>query len=197
MEPGRDPGWRSALRYSLFGLVPGWGLRLRRRDTDGLVLLRGVFLSFTVAFLLIGVVVVVLETTAELEGQVPDGIAGGVVFLVGLGSLAGSRLERPLLCDDKARLAKSYTQRFFLRVALAEVAALAGFVAFVVTSSGWMYPLGAAFTAVGFWRLAPTGARLREEEERLQRSGCARSLVACLREHPPGLSAGERGSPRR
>lgn len=186
MDPNADPGWRSALRYSAFGLVPGWGLRLRKNGSDGLALLRGMFLSFTSAFVLVGVAVVVLETGADLEGSVPGAPAAAVVFVIGLGSLAGSRLERPLDCEDDARVAKSYTQRFFLRVALAEVAALAGFAAFVVTGSGWLYAVGAAFTAAGFLQIAPTAGRLREDEDRLHASGCARSLVAALRQNPPG-----------
>jgi peptidoglycan/LPS O-acetylase OafA/YrhL len=187
MDPGADPGWRSSLRYALFTLVPGWGLWLRRRsgNPDGLVLLRGIFLSFTTALLLIGAVVVVLETTDGLDGAVSDTLASLVVALVGGASLAGSRLERPLHCEDDARLAGSYTQRFFLRVALAEAAALAGFVAFVVSGSGWMYPMGALFSAVGFVQLAPTTRHLQEDQERMSGSGCARSLVVALRQHPP------------
>ena len=186
MDPTGDPGWRSALRYSAFGLVPGWGLRLRNEEADGLALLRGMFLSFASAFALVGVVVVVLETTGSFRGRGSTAAAAAIVVLVGVVSLAVSRLERPLHCDDEARLAKSYTQRFFLRVALAEVAALGGFVAFVVTGSGWLYALGAAFTVVGFWWVAPTAGRLREDEGRLQASGCAPSLVAALRDNPPG-----------
>jgi peptidoglycan/LPS O-acetylase OafA/YrhL len=188
MDPGGDPGWRSALRYALYALVPGWSLRLRKRsgDSDGLVLLRGIFLSFTTALLLVGVVVVVLESAEGLGGTVSDTPASVGIALMGLASLAGSRLERPLPCGDDARLAKSYTQRFFLRLALAEAAALAGFVAFVLTGSGWMYPLGLLFTAIGFAQLAPTTKNLEEDEERLRVSGCARSLVDALRRNPPG-----------
>ncbi len=188
MDPGRDPGWRSALRYSLYSLVPGWSLRFRRRsgDSDGLVLLRGIFLSFTTALLLVGVVVVVLESADGLGGTVSDTPATVGVALIGLASLAGSRLERPLPCEDDAGLARSYTQRFFLRLASAEAAALAGFVAFVLTGSGWMYPLGGLFTAIGFAQVAPTTRHLGEDEERLRASGCARSLVDAVRRNPPG-----------
>lgn len=61
-----------------------------------------------------------------------------------------------------------------------------GFVAFVVTGSGWLYPLGALFAAVGFGRLAPTRRHLEEDQERLQASECGRSLVDALRANPPG-----------
>lgn len=182
-----DPGWRAALRYAAFGLVPGWGLQLRKSGgrTDGLVLVRGAFVSFVSAFVLIGIVVWVLEATGSPEGSVSATAASLGVALVGVASLAGSALDRPLACDDDSGLAKSYTQRFFLRVALAEAAALAGFVAFVVTGSSWMYVLGALFTALGFARLAPSTAHLRDDEERLREAGCHRSLVATLRENPP------------
>lgn len=188
MDPGGDPGWRGALRYALFALVPGWGLRFRKRSggSDGLVLLRGVFLSFATALLLIGVVVGVLESAEELGGTVPETPASLVVAVIGLASLAGARVERPLDCEDDARLARSYTQRFFLRIASAEAAALAGFVAFVLTGSGWMYPLGGLFAAIGFAQVAPTARHLEEDQERLRESGCARSLVEALRRNAPG-----------
>lgn len=178
------------MRYALFALVPGWSLRFRKRfgGTDGLVLLRGVFVSFVTALVMVGVVVVVLEATGGLEGAVSAPPLLAALALVGLAGVAGSGLDRPLHCEDDARLAKSYTQRFFLRVALAEAAALAGFVAFVLTGAGWMYAVGAGFAAVGFRRLAPTAAHLREDEEKLEASGCSRSLVVALRENPPGVS---------
>ncbi len=186
-DPGADPGWRAALRYAAFGLAPAWGLQLRKSGgrTDGLVLVRGAFVSFVSAFVLIGIVVWVLEANAGPEGSVSATPASVAVAIVGLASVAGSALDRPLACEDDSRLAKRYTQRFFLRVALAEAAALAGFVAFLVTGSWWIYALGALFTAIGFWRLAPTTTHLREDEERLREAGCARSLVVALRENPP------------
>ena len=194
MDPGGDPGWRPAPRYALVTLVPGWRLWLNKRPgrSDGLILLRGILLSFAPALVLIGVVVAVLDAGGGLGTGMSAPPASLGVASVGLASLAGSALERPLHCEDDARLAKSYTQRFFLRVALAEAAALIGFLAFVLTGSGWMYPLACAFTAMGFWRLAPTAEHLREDEERLQASGCSRSLVAALRQNPPGrrLSSG-------
>jgi hypothetical protein len=188
MDPGGDPGWRPALRYALVTLVPGWRLWLHRRSgrSDGLVLLRGILLSFATALLLIGVVVAVLDSAEEFGGTVSETLASVIVAVIGLVSLATARLERPLHCDDDARLAKSYTQRFFLRLASAEGVALAGFVAFVLTGSGWMYPLGVLFTAIGFALLAPTTRHLQEDEERLRDCGCARSLVEALRRNPPG-----------
>lgn len=188
MDPDPGPGWRAALRHSFVTMVPGWRLWLGRRSggSDGLVLLRGIFLSLTISLVLVGVVVVVLVTTGDIDGGVSDGPVGAAVVLVGAAGLAGSRIERPLQCEDDGRLAGSYTTRFFLRVALAEASALVGFVAFVLTGSAWMYPLGTAFTAVGFWRLAPTSRHLQEDEARLGASGCSRSLVAALRTHPPG-----------
>lgn len=176
------------MRYSAFGLVPGWGLQLRKSGgrTDGLVLVRGAFVSFVGAFGLIGIVVWMLEANTSLKGSVSATPASIAVAVIGLASVAGSALGRPLACEDDARLAKSYTQRLFLRIALAEAAALAGFVGYLVTGSWGIYVLGAFFTALGFARLAPTTAHLRADEERLRDAGCARSLVAALRENPPG-----------
>ncbi len=68
-----------------------------------------------------------------------------------------SLIRRPLDCTDSGALAGSYfSRRFFIRLALSEVPALVGFVGFLLTTEPWLYPLGAAFSAVGFARTAPT-----------------------------------------
>jgi len=77
-------------------------------------------------------------------------------------------------------------------MAFSEVAALFGFVAFFLTYLWWTYPVGAAITALGFRRAAPTSARLRADQEVLIASGCSRSLVGALRTvRPP-----DGGTPR-
>ncbi len=184
MDGEADPGWRAAL-VSCVPIV-GPYIAKRSRNSDGLVGLRMLFMSFTAALVLIGYVVLILETTAALSGgPVADQPAVIVVVVLGLASLSVRRVERPLPCGEGESLAKSYINRFFLRMAFAEAPALTGFVAYLLTGSGWQYPLGALFAAIGLWRLAPTKTHLAEDEERLREAGCARSLVAALRENPP------------
>jgi hypothetical protein len=89
-------------------------------------------------------------------------------------------VERPLVCTDDVALAGSYRTRFFVRVAFAETAALFGFVGFFIASVWWVYPAGAAITLIGFARAAPTRAKLRRDQERLNEQSCFRSLVTAL-----------------
>jgi disulfide bond formation protein DsbB len=159
----------------------------KRSSGDGLVLLRGLLLTFSIAILLVGLVVVVLETSAEPFGSVPE--LPAALCLMGAGAVTlvlPPYLVRPLPCDSESELSKGYVQRFFLRIAFAESAALLAFVVFIVTGAGWLYLVGAGFTAVGFVRLAPTATHLAKEQDELRRAGCTRSLVAALRQHPLG-----------
>jgi hypothetical protein len=109
--------------------------------------------------------------------------------LVGVALLIGERLiERPLDCTTPARLAAAYRSRFFLRLAYAHAAALFGFVGFLLTDRGWLYPLGAAFALIGYLRLAPTHAKLTKDQALLSQSGCALDLIEVLGRTPPPQS---------
>jgi hypothetical protein len=103
------------------------------------------------------------------------------VALAGVVLLVAPVWGRPLDCGSDAALAASYRTRFFLRIALA----LLGFVGFLLTGNPAVYPIGAAFTVVGFARLAPTAGNLARDQQELGRTGCPRRLVAALREVPP------------
>lgn len=114
--------------------------------------------------------------------MLPVGVA---VAVIGVASLAMRKVvRRPLPAESESGLASGYRNRFFLEIALAESAALAGFVGFVLTGDSLLYPLGAAFTAVGFGLLVPTSPHLARDEEELRRGGIGLSLVAALRRSP-------------
>ena len=81
-------------------------------------------------------------------------------------------------------MAEGYRQRFFVRIAFAQVAALVGFIGFILSSAGWLYPVGALFSAIGFFGLAPTSGHLRRDQEDLHRHGCNLSLMSALSQLP-------------
>ena len=180
---GEDPGWGSPWKMLLM-LLPG-GVRLAARGaSDGLQLLRMVFVSFSSAIVLFAVVLLLIG-----GGQVEDGPSPGPWGLglaaYGVAALGATRLiERPLACDSDMALANSYRTRFFVRLAFSESVALFGFVLVFMVGPVWLYLLGAAFTAVGFARLAPTRANLERDQEALQAAACGRSLVGALRGNP-------------
>jgi len=184
--PDDDPGWPIS-KFRVLGLIPGVSLFVRRRSdssANGLVALRQVFMSFCVALLMFGVVLAVLWPEQSKNSPVP-GVAIGLVLAGLIAGLAVRFIERPLDCTDDRRLAAAYRVRFFLRIALAESAALFGFVGFFLASEWWVYPVGMAVASVGFARAAPTRGRLRRDQERLNEQGCFRSLVTALMSVPP------------
>jgi hypothetical protein len=189
--PDRDPGWRDVITPwflvgLVLGMIPFLGRRvmqraLRGRSQDGLLMLRQLFLHFLVAVLLIGMVAGVVsldERPSSTEQQV------AVILLVALGTACLAAAEwfgrKPLDCSDDAHLAVGYRSRFFLRIAFSEAVALFGFVSVFVVGRWWLYWVGAAFTLVGFARLAPTAANLTADQWRLTQAGCTRSLVEVL-----------------
>jgi hypothetical protein len=188
MDPNADPGWPSAASNALRVLIPGWASRYGKQrppGADGLIILRGLYVSFLFALAFIGVAVAVLEGTGGDLGSASESVMALVVVAVGLVSLVVAGLATgPLNCESEQALANAYRQRFFLRIALSEVAALVGFVGFIVSGAGWLYPLGAVFTVIGFVRLAPTARHLAQDQDDLRRRGCAHSLVPALRRWP-------------
>lgn len=195
MLDDNDPGW-PVRKELLLALVPGVAqIFLRRRldkTANPLALLRQVFMSFCLAIVGFGVVLAFLWPSQSKEAASP-GLAIGLVVLGAAAGIAGRLIEKPLLCTDDRSLAWSYRVRFFLRIAFAESAALFGFVGFFIASEWWVYPAGAAIAFVGFARAAPTRARLRRDQERLNERGCFRSLVAALTGPPPTPPTSSRG----
>jgi hypothetical protein len=174
-EVVEDPGWWRAVP----GAAGGTG-----GSRDLLLGIRSVFLSYCVTLVGVGVVTAVIQSTDSLSGG-PGWSPGPVTVAVGLAGVlclvAIRVVERPLDPSTDATLAGGYRTRFFLRLAFAEVPALLGFVAFLVSSQAWMYLIGGAFSLIGLWRAAPTARSLRRDQQVLAASGSQRSLVAVLR----------------
>jgi hypothetical protein len=176
-----DPGW--PWRQLLLAMVP-FPIAAKRQAAAGdfLVVMRLLFFSFAGAVVSIGVVSVFLTGTAE--GDV--GITSAVVVGVGLVALAiGVAVDRPLDCSSEVSLLVSYRSRLFVRIAFGEVGALVGFVGVVFTGELVVYVAGAAVTALGFTRAAPSARNLARDQEQLSLAGCPYSLTASLREPRP------------
>lgn len=180
-----DPGWSISWRSAVAVLVPGMlaqAARREGRDLDQLVVLRQLFLSFVCAVLLFGLVLVFLYSGPAPE---PLAIMPLLVGFVGVSCLVAQRvLSRPLDLTSAAALASSYRTRFFLRMALGETPALLGFVGFFVYD-WWLYPLGLAFTAVGFAYAAPSVRNLAADQERINAQGSSLRIVPALRGTAP------------
>jgi F0F1-type ATP synthase membrane subunit c/vacuolar-type H+-ATPase subunit K len=183
-EPAtEDPGWPS-IRYVLLALIPGVGIQLaKRRRADALVALRSVFLSFSGALVLFGVVLAVLG--------LPNGpVMPWLPILVAYAAasvLAVRFFVKPLDCSSPSKLAESYRTRFFLVIALSESVALFAFVFTFIGGPRWIYYVGGAFSIYRFWTVAPpTPSGIARDQARLEASGCELSLISALRGGPSG-----------
>lgn len=155
---------------------------MRRNSAAGetpLAQLRKVFVSFCGAIVLISVIVIILGDLVEEDEPVRLSVV--IVVGVGLASLIAPRLFGPRLdCSADASLVTSYRTRFFLRLAISEVAALAAFGVAIRLGPWWVYFVGVVFTIVGFSRLAPTQRNLEGDQNDLRANGCHRSLMQAL-----------------
>jgi hypothetical protein len=166
--------------------VPGLAhFALRGRRLDPLSLLRQIWLSFAVAVLLFGVVVVLATSGSRTE---PAGVWVAALSVAAVVCLAAAEIvgRRPLDCRDLSSLAASYRTCFFLRTALSEVIVLLAFAATFIVGQWWIYWLFVPFTLFGFVRNAPTVRHLAAVQDRLRQAGCNLSLVGALRGVSPG-----------
>ena len=141
---------------------------------------RIMFLAVVGVLVLVGNAVLLIWYVADAAPE-PNRLVTAGVVLAGLASLGLPRLLDPGVdCSSDDALVASFRTRFVVRIAIAESAALVGFASFLATGEPWHYPLGAAFTAIGLARVAPTDANLARLEERLRLDGCPVSLVDVL-----------------
>jgi hypothetical protein len=176
-DPTRDPGWGGVGGFFLM-LVPVLGSK-RSAGMDPLLVLRRLFGAFCTAIVLIFVALLFMDLNAR-GANLSEPAAVAITAIVGAVLLTASWTFARRALDCSA-LASSYRSRWFLQIAFAEAAALIGFVLAFVAGTIWTYPVGAIFTAIGFFLAAPTRAHLAQEQRRLHSAGCSGNLGAALR----------------
>ena len=179
-----DPGWGGP-RVVFTMILPflAIGTAAHRGTSDALIMMRMVFVYFVQTLVILAVVVIALSVSDTIPGSDVDPmVAALAVAAVGGMGLVLARVVPPALdCTTSATLVGTYRTRFFIRLALAEAGAMAGFVGFIVTGRPILFLLGTAFTAAGFARAAPTIRQLERDQEELSWSGCGRLLIPTLR----------------
>jgi hypothetical protein len=180
-----DPGWGGprAVLFSMVLPVMAIGTSARRGTSDALMTMRMIFVYVVQTVLILAVVVIGLSVSDTIPGgDVDTTLAAIAVTAIGATGLVMARLLPSALdCTTAASLVGTYRTRFFIRLALAEAGAMAGFVGFIVTGAPTIFVLGAAFSAVGFTWAAPTTRQLERDQEALTWSACGRALVPTLR----------------
>jgi hypothetical protein len=178
-----DPGWRPSLRGPWWYAVPFLGsmrlVRARRKETNGLVVLRREFLGLVAPLFFFLVVLSFIEPwDGGNERWIPWAVV--VIGFVSVAWVARIR-RRPLPATSLEALARSNRAFFFIGVGFAEGAALWGFLGVFLGGSLWIYFVGLAFALFGLRMIAPT----RLDIERRQREITAAGLTCPPETGPP------------
>jgi hypothetical protein len=177
-----DPGWWPSVRGISWYTVPVVGsvMRIRgnRRQANGLIVLRSVFLSLIVPLLLF---LIALRFIEPWDGG-DERWTPWAVLAIGVVSLAGiARIRRqPLPLGSAKALALTYRSLFFIGIGLAEAPALWGIAGVFLAGSLWIYLVGLAFTLVGLRMMAPTRSDIERRQREIIAAGSALSLLDAL-----------------
>jgi hypothetical protein len=153
-------------------------IRANRRQENGLIVLRSVFLSLIVPLFLF----LIALTFIEPWGGGDERWTPWAVLAVGVVSLAGiARIRRrPLPAGSAKALALTYRSLFFIGIGLAEAPALWGIAGVFLGGSLWIYLVGLAFTLVGLLMMAPTRSDIERRQREIIAAGSALSLLDAL-----------------
>jgi O-antigen/teichoic acid export membrane protein len=153
-------------------------VRAWRKETNGLIVLRSVFLGLLVTLFLF---LVPLSFIAPWDGGDERWVPWAVV-VIGIASLAWvARIRRrPLPTTSPEALARHYRALFFIGVCAGADAALLGFAGVFLGGSVWIYLVGLAFGLVGLWMIAPTRSDIERREREITAAGSPLSLRDAL-----------------
>jgi hypothetical protein len=164
-----------------------WRRRVATDDRAGVIgviaALRRIWAAFCVAMVLIGVVVLILQSEGGLKRtDISAQLVAVVVTLIGILSLVGGRVWVPQLdASDLGSVLQRYRSRFFARIAWAEAPALLAFGGFLLLGGEpWVYLIGLTASLAGFALAAPTPASLRRDQAQLDASGRTFDLLEIL-----------------
>ena len=178
---GEDPGWGPVIRKLPLLLIPVVGMTRLSKEPNGLLAMRILWVVFVNAIVLIGVVVLLLGD--ELDGVLNPSLALAATVMVGVfAQLAGPRLVRGPDLLSAAAFAPTFQRWFFSRVAFAEVAALFGFVMFILSGSGLVYALGAVIALAGMIDAAPGARRLATLQKQADDEGSGLDVLGALQQ---------------
>ncbi len=177
-QPYEDPGWLRAFKTRRTGGLSG----TKGADVDGVVIMRVLFLSLTLAALLI---LFVLTFIFEEVG-VPDPALGSVVVGLGVAGVAAAAwsANRKLDTSTASALAESYRSNFFLGFALNEAPLLTSFVFCFIQDELWPYLVALPLYLVGMALIAPGRRNLERRQEQVHRQGSTLSLGRALSSVP-------------
>jgi hypothetical protein len=176
-----DPGWTRAG----VGAIPFVGRWLiRRSEYDGITNARALFLTFFIALLFVGLVLLSIVRGPGKQGSWPAIVLG----VVGLASVyAVQRVRRTPFWrgTDPQRIARQYLTPMVLGIAFGEAPALISFVISVIQRVHWPYLEGLGFAVVNFASIAPTRSDIERRQMQLREAGVSINLGQSLLDLPP------------
>jgi len=177
--PEPDLGWKKELEFYAGALLPWkwWKLGKARVDLTRLRQIRLIWLSLVLSALLYLIPLLSIKPLDGDGGSFPQIIIGA-----GLASLATGVMVRnqPLKGDSAQDVLASFTQRFYIGFAVAELPMLLAFVSVFVQGSGWLYLLGLFFGLIGLALTGPLAVNLKRHDRLLRDSGSRYRLTEIL-----------------
>ena len=175
-----DPGWGQAIRKVPLALLPTRGMRMAAGSNDSLTVMRLLWVTFTAVMVFMGLVVVVIDRVAPGGGVDGRGVGAVVVGLGVFAQVVAVKVVNEITGSTMSEVRASAQRAFFLRVALAEPAALFGFLGFVVSGNVAVYGAGFVVGMAGMYDAAPTRGWIDRGQQQLRSAGSDVELLAVL-----------------
>ena len=182
-EAPEDRGWGPVVkRFLLSGLTLGLYARRTHGSTDGLTMIRLLFLSVMLAGILVGVVLLfIVEVGSPGTFELFPIILGAA----GVAAVVWSR-GRPLHAQNERELARSYNSNFFRSFALAEAPLMISVGLALWRQELWPYLVCLPFFFIAMALVAPGPRNLEAQQRGLQSAGASLSLTHALLTQRPG-----------
>ena len=180
MTQAVDPGWGDAVKKLPLAFVPTRGMRMAAGSSNGLTTVRVLWLTFTMAMVLIGIVVVLIDQTAPGGGADGRGVAAVVAALGVFLQVISTKFVPPVAGSTMREVRETAHRAFFLRVLFAEPAALFGFMGFVLSGNVAVYAIGAVIGVAGMFDAIPNSRWIDESQQALRESGSDVEFLAAI-----------------
>jgi len=169
-----DPGWRDAVRLGPRLLLPQLVIRRVTTESNRVVFLRMVWLTFMTFHVVVGGMLVVLLTA--VNGRVAldrvTAVVGTLVVGVAVTIRRSRMARRPIECADGPTVAIEYTSAYLRQCATVAIVTPIGVLASLMSGSPWPLVLGLAIALGNLVALRPVQALFAADGTRLVAQGC-------------------------
>jgi hypothetical protein len=169
-----DPGWRDAVRLGPRLLLPQLVIRRVTTESNRVVFLRMVWLTFVTFHVVVGGLLVLL--LSAVNGRVAldrvTAVVGTLVVGVAVTIRRSRMARRPIECTDGPTVAIEYTSAYLRQCATVAIITPIGVLASLLSGSPWPLVLALAIALGNFASLRPVQAFFAADGARLVAQGC-------------------------